>query len=449
MSIAYFNCNNTIAYGNVNIDDRNKAHIRIESETLDIINLFEKKIIIEAVINNENYFFYDLFMITRGYITNNRKTLFFIEFDAYSHGVGCFCEKLENLKIKEMCVSFNYLSKWILGINYNFIKEENHLKSLKKQGFGENYVKTYKINDNLELDIQVYGTRLKSFQEVFQICFRCKSLSFQDYIEEINLFSRFLSLMCFTPVEVNEKITCFTDNTVFNIFQYKWIKEKHIYNHFLISYSDLKKSFKKIITNYYNDTRLHPPFTTLTSSLYIEGSSPGGEVAKFLNILKSVDAMYENVLFDFSKQEKKYREKINKIVKTIPHKKDREFISNKLCLSHKATSIMKLRQFLIDCIDILKITSEQTEKLARILQTTRNYYTHLLKNQENVIKENSLEMFNEVLISLINYRLIKHYNNNKIPETNFQYLQTLIEKYFNKIADKNFETILCTKKTTK
>ena len=113
-------------------------------------------------------------------------------------------------------------------------------------------------------------------------------------------------------------------------------------------------------------------------------------------------------------------------------------------MAHKATFVMKLKAFFQDCKEDLKIDDKKCEQLAKIMQSTRNHYTHLLKTKKNVLKEEYLSMVNNILFSLIVKRLLKYFNNEIEVSARYSFL-TLISKNFISLINTNIEKMLIEK----
>lgn len=425
--------------GYFEIDNRNKCHIRIESDVKDFIDNFKQLNVINCISNTDNYFFYQLFLLRDGY-TSSQTTTYYIEFDAYAYGIGVYCNDLEELQIEEMCVKYTHLQDWYLGLKLFAIDDKTHLESLKQKHVGALKNDIYSIDKDLEIELQVNGTSLRGFDEQFIVVFKHKSGKYSEYWKSIIKFSRLLSLLCFQPIEIDKEITCFFKDYYCGLNFHQWVDEQSVYKPFLISYNEIEKHFGTILVNYFNNTDLDSAISTLNSSLYIQNSVIGGNVSKFLNIVRSIESMYENLLYDFSDEELEYRKNLDEIIKTIPCKKDRETIFNKLQLSHKATFKMKLTKFFNECEDIFGL-GDKCKLFVNIIQQTRNYFTHLLSDTTYVVKEKNLSSINNLLLALINYRLLRYLNNEEKVGARYTFLNRVVQSYEDIIVN-NFKPLL-------
>lgn len=443
MNIAKFIKNDgTFVGGAFEIDDRNKVRIRIESENNKELDEFKHADFINCISNSKKYFFFQTSYINKGYITSRGITTFFLELYAYAFGENEHCKNIDDFKIETVLVHFNYFDDWYLGLRANAIDEETHLKALSENYLGATKENIFTIDDNIQIAFVVNGTTLYNFKEQYTVYFSAKSKKFTDYWSAIIKFSRFLSIMCFRPVEILGTITCMLPETkIIDLNFYNWIEEEKLDKQFNLSYNEIGESFPTIIKNFYNNEKIESAISTLNSSLYIKESAIGGTINKFLNLTRTIESLYENVLFDFSEQEQQYREKITNIINKLEEKQDRQFMYEKLNLAHKATFVMKLSQFFKHCKNILNIDDEKCLLLAKIMRKTRNYYTHLLNSKKLVIKETYLSLFNRALFALINFKLIHYLNENNAINARFAYLNMTTQP-LKKILETNINDML-------
>lgn len=425
MNIAKFVKNdNSFVSGAFEIDERNRVKIRIESECNKDLEEFRHANIINCMSNSKKYFFFQTSYINKGYVTSGEITTFFLELYAYAFGENEYCKDLNEFQIDTILVQFNYFDDWYLGLRPYAINEQEHLTSLSKHYLGAVKENVFTIDDNMQIAFVVNGTTLYNFKEQYTVYFSAISKKFTDYWDAIIKFSKFLSIMCFRPVETLGTITCMLpENKIIDLHFYKWIEEEELDKQFNLSYDELGDSFQTIIKNFYGNEKIESAISTLNSSLYIKESAIGGTINKFLNLTRTIESLYENLLFDFSDQEQQYREKITKIIDKLEEKQDRQFMYEKLNLAHKATFVMKLNQFFKDCKDILNIDDDRCLLLAKIMRQTRNYYTHLLDSKKLVIKESYLSLVNRALFSLINFKLLHYLNENNAINARFAYLE--------------------------
>lgn len=418
-----------IANGCFCIDDRNKVEIRIETSDKTVHNSLLKETILNCVSNNKQYFFSELMIKNGGYTANNcGDATYFVEIDAYLFGEGINCNDLDELQIKEVSTAFNYLNCWYKGISPVAISYSEHLQSLQENYTGKAVSTKFEINKDLTIKLQVYGTDLIGFEEKFQVVFNCQSQKLKDYNSAIDKFSRFLSLLCHLKVEVNEPITCFLEESYFILHRYIWVLDEKTYPHLLTTYDEIKDSFSDIIKNYYNTPKLFPVIQTVNSSLYIPNSMVGGISERFLLLSKTVESMYSlNLLYDFTNDEKKYKQQIDEILTRVENKKDRDFLSQKLANSQRATFKMKFIQFLKMFKPMFLENDKDIDLFAKIIKDTRNYYTHVTQVPGKIIAENKLSLINRMLESMISYHLLWWYNDKKVINGRFTLLnQSLV-----------------------
>ena len=411
------------------IDERNKVEIRIETGDKTIYKALQKTTILNCISCNERYFFSNLFVTNGGYVANNlANTTYFVEMKSYLFGQGINCDDLDKLQIKEIMTSFNYLNYWYKGISPVAISYSEHLQSLQENHTGKSVSTKVEINEDLIIELQAYGTDLIGFKEEFQVVFNCKSQKLKDYNSAIDKFSRFLSLLCHLKVEVNEPITCFLEEGYFILHRYIWVLDEKIYPHLLTTYDEIKDSFSDIIKNYYNTPNLFPVIQTVNSSLYIPNSMVGGISERFLLLSKTIESMYSlNLLYDFTNDEKAYKQQIDEILARVENQKDRAFLSQKLANSQRATFKMKFIQFLKLFKDMFLEDDKDITSFANIIKDTRNYYTHVAQAPEKIIVENKLSLINCLLEYMITYHLLWWYNGKEAINGRFTLLnQSLV-----------------------
>ena len=154
----------------------------------------------------------------------------------------------------------------------------------------------------------------------------------------------------------------------------------------------------------------------------------GGISERFLLLSKTVESMYSlNLLYDFTDDEKKYKEQIDEILARVENKSDRAFLSQKLANSQRATFKMKFIQFLKMFKHMFLENEMDIELFAKIIKDTRNYYTHVTEVPEKVIAENKLSLINHLLEYMITYHLLWWYNDKKVINGRFTLLnQSLV-----------------------
>lgn len=441
----FFTNNEKKTNGCFSIDERYKATIRIETEDQQLFNEFADAKILNCMSDNESFFFTELVFLNCGYKTvRQAATVYILEVEAYLYGKGINTFNLDELDIVEVNTSFNYLDKWYKGLAPFAIPYKEHIASLEELHIGKNFSTDYMVNDDLVISLQVYGTKLKNFEEVFQVVFRCKTMKYKDYFAELNSFGRLLSLCCNLPVEINREITCFLSEGHFTLYRYLWELDKKVYPHTLTIYGEIKDRFDIILKSYYNTKELYPVIQIFNSAFYIPNSMVGGISEKFLILVKTIEAMYScQTVYDFSENEKLFKAEINERLLRIDNKKDRAFFSNKTANAHRATFKMKVIQFLQNFKHLFLKEEGKVELFATMLKDTRNYYTHVNLDGKYIIEECYLSIVNELLKYLITYHLLWIYNGKIKINGRFWGLEQSI-KAFNNTVNGNLRA-LCRK----
>ena len=420
------------AYGYFSVDDKNKVHIRIESEDQETIDEFGNSQIINCFCEYNSYFFIELVFLQKGavLINNHSSKLYYLELDSYTYAKGVNCFNLDDLKIESVIVPYNNLGVWYKGTSRFAIDYDKHLERLKKDYIGAHTVASYEINNDVSLTLQVSGTQLVNFEEVFQIGFCCKTLKYSDYFEYISSFGRFLSLMCNITVEPQSPLTFFLDNGNFTMHRYKWMEDEKVYPHNCISYQELKSVFGEIIKNYYNKSNLFSAVQNIVSSLYIPSSTIGGSITQFLNYTKAIEALYSTKeIYDFTSIETDYRATITTILNKLKSANDRKFLDQKLSNAHRASFKMRLVQFLTFEKNIFLQSDKEIALFAKMIRDTRNYYTHIITDDKFVIKEEYLSLVNSILLTLLVHQLLYVYNNKNDVEANFNFMNHAISVF--------------------
>lgn len=435
--------NQNEAYGYFSVDDKNKVHIRIESEDQATIDEFGNSQIINCFCEYKSYFFIELVFLQKGavLINNQASKLYYLELDSYAYAKGVNCFNLDDLKIESAVVPYNNLGVWYKGTKRIAIDDDKHLERLKHDFIGAHTVASYEINDNVSLTLQVSGTQLVNFEEVFQVGFCCKTLKYSDYFEHINHFGRFLSLMCNIKVEPQSPLTFFLGSGNFTMYRYKWVEDEKIYPHNCISFQELKSVFSEIIKNYYNKDNLFSTVQNIISSLYIPNSTIGGSITQFLNYTKAIESLYSTKeIFDFTSVERTYRATITNILDKLESADDRKFLDQKLSNAHRASFKMRLVQFLTFEKPIFLQSDKDIDLFAKMLRDTRNYYTHLITDDKFVIKEEYLSLVNIILLTFLVHQLLYVYNNKNDVEANFSVMNQAIS-VFRKFTNGNLKTM--------
>lgn len=425
-------------YGNVSgvisIDERWKAIIQIDTYDRNIFDYLKNVKILNSISDNLKYCFSELICVKEGANISEKKCLFKFMFESFYFIEGLHCDNLDELQIESASTTFNYLDKWYKGTAYCVFSLEEKCQALSNFENIPYKMDVYNIDDKLKILLSC-ATDIINLEEHFNVTFQYKEGKLSDYIEAINKFARFLSLCCFTAVEVNDIISCnLESNKLIKIYRYKWIEETTIYPHFIVCYKELKENFETIISNYYKHDNLKQTISTLNSVFYIPRSAIGGISLRFLNCSKAIESLYSiKEVYDFSISEKEFKEKLTNILKKIECEEDKKFIKDKLCNSHKATFRMKLIQFFNNVKQVFIDNDEIINDLTSMIKNTRNYYTHIDLEDKNIINEKYLSLINSVLLSLLVCSLLWFLNDKKHLTTNSNYIKNSINSFVNLI----------------
>lgn len=262
-------------------------------------------------------------------------------------------------------VSFPYFNDWYKDNNIRFDAINDYTATFTTCNSNK-YAKTYKLNNNVDLNINGYSDFYNTkpneyylFEDSYVELVNTEKSNFYDLLVNIGWFKDFYSFAALTSMPFTEIFLYDYDDfeiekgvSLFYIVEERFDKKDNIlpFHHFLFSFGDIENDFETIIKTWYDKKETSEPIiqqliASVTFKKFFKKSD-------FLTVIQAIEGYFCR------------------------------FIGNdKKSLKDKLDAIYN-----IYCIDvkIIKDNKLDTNKI----RETRNYFSHLYKDDnENVCKE--------------------------------------------------------------
>lgn len=291
---------------------------------------------------------------------------------------------LEEIKIKSIQLSYDYLNEWI-GMKSSTFTPDRQLSKIKFEARTLESI-NYKFDD-YELDIKfTNSTNMNSLFTEFswkqksniEITFNNYVL-YQDALKSIYDFADFLSLNLGRPIQCKEINAVDINENKIHIIRrdmitpIKTMKISDVAK-CLLSYRDIKDNFQIIYDNWIKKrVKLKP---VISKMLMCEKEGKYFDVQlHFMNIITAVETFSRRCLNNCKIDEDEHKNRISTIMESIEKKEYKEWLEGKLRYSNEPT----LKDRLLDIFNQTKFIIDGSGKLKRLvfkIVNTRNYYTH-------------------------------------------------------------------------
>lgn len=413
-----------ICYSNENKDNKvqgiitqesdNTFLLKLESKDFNSIESFRHTKIINGEINGTKVCIHKFLMLRYDSPAFNNKGIYQNEYKIYNFLSGLNCFDLNLLKFDKIICNYNYFDTWVKNFSFYAIPEEKHLEALSKTMFGAQKVDTYNVNDEFNVNISVAGSGLFHFQENCDLYIEKENATYDYLFEKAIKIGKLLSIFCSNTVELKSPIILMTNDkkSVATLEGKQWIKEeKDIYLPFIINYDELKPYFDKILNNYFKSSDKIQLAVDMIHTSYYYSEAPGASINTFLSVTKAIESIYDSEMFNFSEKENEEKQKIKELIRNENVScKIKDKLNNALHGIHKIAFEERLKQLFEDSRNNLSTKSQESiPYLAKLIADTRNFYTHLEKEDDTVIiEETDLEVISLVLRIYCNIRLLKY-----------------------------------------
>lgn len=389
--------------------------LTIDSDNFEYISPLYNTKIINGEIENKKFFTNEFYLLEYGPENEGGKKFWRCKYKVYRYYIGCNYFEENDILVNKLVCHFNNLDAWMHGFGLFCISDTEHLESLIKNGVGKIQVDSYKINDELTIEVQTRGTGLYNFHEQNSIIIKKNNATVFELLDIANKLAKLLSLFCFTEIETQETMH-FMGDSYKNIFLEgkQWVFNKILYASNIIDYQQIKPYFKSIFTNYIKASKKVKSAIDMICSSFYYSISPGASINEFLSVAKAIESIYDSEIINFEEQEKKKKEEITALIKSEQiSSKTKKLLKDALRGEFKVQFQERLKQFFKDNIDNLsQSTIRSIDNLSMLIADTRNYYTHLDKKEgKRTIDELDLHIITLSLrIFCINI-ILKHLSN--------------------------------------
>lgn len=403
-----------------------------ERKIYEIYNDYEMPKIINFCCSEGDFFIFEYWILSSGSWTRNdgekmTACKLKVEFEVFRFGTGRNCFDLSELRIEQATCNFYNLKRWINGFAWHQIEYKEHAKALTKRIANPKCaVRTYEINNGFSIELFIATKSLTPFdvEEQYDICFRIKGGTFEDYNREIYRFIQFMTILCRTPIEIKDKmILSLGEREHINIRSRKWVDEKEADSLKINSYRDLGDNFGNIIKSYYrmmNNEKKRLAIQTLVSDIH-ETKTIGRSESNFLSVCKAIENLYDDILLpaelaSMTEDTEKIVEAIICACATTLTAKQIEGLKKKLDIAYGVTFRKKLKVFFKDSVSFIPKGCNVDHHI-NLIVNTRNFLTHL-GDKEDTIEEGRHGSYFEILYNWLIARLLKNWNNEEKVKLN-------------------------------
>lgn len=371
------------------------------------INLDKEKQIILGITDNGMVTLYKCFNNNSSFNLNvGTQATYYIE----TIFIGCHFKNTEEIKFKQLTVSYTNLDDWIgiTGLNREIsLDNDNNFQRLNisyeyPEDFEFNFDKfTIKIAFGFQNSFERFKADLS--QNTTMKIIPENSLHLKNYQEKpLFLIPRFLSLAVGKPVYpiymigINDKFKVkvndeekFIDISIYSGSRNYEEPQKNLNIHdMFFTFGDVREDLEECLKNWFTKyDKLGPIYNLYFSSLY----NPYNYLeTDFLNLAQAIETYHRRMFKGKYLESSEYREISSSLKDEIPDNvtdEHRESLKSKIDFGNEFSLKTRLIKIFDKYQDALELLIPEKDIFIKDVRNTRNYYTHYSKDLEKKAKK--------------------------------------------------------------